>query len=402
MVASIFDWSVTAADNDDADTDINWLEGQQGSTVNNSARAMMAKVAAVVKMMRGAYTTTNTGDAYVLAVDFPPASLAKGWFGIVRFNAGNTGAATLEMTPLAATTLRDAEGTALASGAIVANALYLVVYDTTASQYRIVSKVSTTLTSANISDFTEAVQDVVGALTGFGGTGLTFSYNDGAGTLSLSVELSELSAEATIATDDYLAIVDTSETSASNKMLVSDFLKVVNALTEDATPDTSNDFLLSYDASTGTAKKVKPINIATSVTAASAAEQEAGSEAAKYVAPATQHRHVSAAKFWVKATANSTTILVSYNMTSWADTGLGVATGTIATDFSGAEWAGLVSADGGNGITQSSVIQSFTFARALFTAGTFVVWGWHATGTGPTYSAQDPSTWHVAGWGDQA
>src|SRR3990167_4220918 len=35
--------------------------------------------------------------------------------------------------------------------------------------------------------------------------------------------------------------------------------------------------------------------------AASAAEQETGTEAGKYVAPATQHRHASANKFWLRA-----------------------------------------------------------------------------------------------------
>lgn len=37
-------WSTTAADNDDADATINWLENQLPSTVNNSARAMMAGI----------------------------------------------------------------------------------------------------------------------------------------------------------------------------------------------------------------------------------------------------------------------------------------------------------------------------------------------------------------------
>lgn len=36
------DWSETAADNDDADATINWAEGQAPSTVNGSARSMMA------------------------------------------------------------------------------------------------------------------------------------------------------------------------------------------------------------------------------------------------------------------------------------------------------------------------------------------------------------------------
>lgn len=43
---AVKDWSTTAADNDDADANINWLEGQAPSTVNGSARAMMAALRA--------------------------------------------------------------------------------------------------------------------------------------------------------------------------------------------------------------------------------------------------------------------------------------------------------------------------------------------------------------------
>ena len=44
MATGIKSWSSTAADNDDADANINWLENQAPSTVNNSARAMMAAI----------------------------------------------------------------------------------------------------------------------------------------------------------------------------------------------------------------------------------------------------------------------------------------------------------------------------------------------------------------------
>src|SRR3990167_4346591 len=71
-------------------------------------------------------------------------------------------------------------------------------------------------------------------------------------------------------------------------------------------------------------------------------EQETGTDATRAVTPGRQHFHPSAAKFWVKWTGNSTTILVSYNMTSIADTGVGDADGTIATDFSGVNWCGQV------------------------------------------------------------
>src|SRR5688500_109770 len=42
---AITEWSTTASNNDDGVTGINWLEGQAPSTVNNSARAMMADIA---------------------------------------------------------------------------------------------------------------------------------------------------------------------------------------------------------------------------------------------------------------------------------------------------------------------------------------------------------------------
>jgi hypothetical protein len=45
MAESVFDWSTTAANNDDADSGINWSESQLPSTVNNSARGMMAAIA---------------------------------------------------------------------------------------------------------------------------------------------------------------------------------------------------------------------------------------------------------------------------------------------------------------------------------------------------------------------
>lgn len=71
-------------------------------------------------------------------------------------------------------------------------------------------------------------------------------------------------------------------------------------------------------------------------------EMEAGTDATRAVTPGRQHFHPSAAKFWVQWTGNSTTILSSYNMTSIADTGVGDADGTIATDFSSANWAAAV------------------------------------------------------------
>lgn len=64
----------------------------------------------------------------------------------------------------------------------------------------------------------------------------------------------------TIAIDDEIHIYDLSATIAK-KITPVELLKVLNLLTEDTTPDTAADFVLTYDASAGTVKKAKPDNL---------------------------------------------------------------------------------------------------------------------------------------------
>lgn len=105
--------------------------------------------------------------------------------------------------------------------------------------------------------------------------------------------------------------------------------------------------------------------------------------------------------FWVYWTANSTTILASYNMTSIADTGVGDADGTIDVDFSSVNWAGFVCTnDATNGWDAEEVQGSGFNARA---AGTFGVLCATITdgGTAVT-SLTDPEQWQVVGFGVSA
>lgn len=131
-------------------------------------------------------------------------------------------------------------------------------------------------------------------------------------------------------------------------------------------------------------------------------EQETGTDTTRAVTPGRQHFHPSAAKCWVTATGNSTTILASYNMTSWADTGVGDADGTIATDFSSADWGG----------TATVMITAGSAWDATFTtgcgfnaraAGTFgVLCSKMQDGGTAAASLVDPATWCVVGFGDHA
>lgn len=132
---------------------------------------------------------------------------------------------------------------------------------------------------------------------------------------------------------------------------------------------------------------------------ASQAEMEAGTSTTVFVTPGRQHLHPSAAKFWVKWTANSTTILASYNVTSIADTATGQATVTIATDFSSANYAACVTVEATGTTWAVANAREPHLRSATLAAGTLVVDCIDNTAT--TNLEKDPSTWHVIAFGDQ-
>ena len=72
---SFFKWSKTANNNANADGTINWAEGQAPSTVNDSARAMMAAAAKYRDDIAGV-TTGGTATAYTVASNQAFDSLA--------------------------------------------------------------------------------------------------------------------------------------------------------------------------------------------------------------------------------------------------------------------------------------------------------------------------------------
>lgn len=130
------------------------------------------------------------------------------------------------------------------------------------------------------------------------------------------------------------------------------------------------------------------------IAAATQTEQEAGSSQAAFVSPGTQQYHPSAAKCWGKFTANSTTIEASYNITSIADTGTGQMTVTIATDFSGADWAATLTLER----TTGAPIGLVPGINTAPTAGTVVI---ESQSTAFGVPLTDPTAWHFVGFGDQ-
>ena len=132
------------------------------------------------------------------------------------------------------------------------------------------------------------------------------------------------------------------------------------------------------------------VNITDHVSTQSA--METGTEITSAVTPGRVQYHPGVAKFWVNATANSTTINASHNVTSVADTATGRMTVTIATNFNTASWVCHVSIENVAAGNQMPCIESGGQA-----AGTVIVECRNGSA-----ALQDPAFWHVSGFGDQA
>lgn len=128
-------WSATASSNANSDSNINFAEGQAPSTVNDSARAVMAGVKAFANQIGGAKTSGGSSNAYTFTSDSAGAiSTAYAAGMIFRFKADktNTGAATFNADGVGAVDIRKGGAqTALVAGDIVQNGIYDVSHNGT-------------------------------------------------------------------------------------------------------------------------------------------------------------------------------------------------------------------------------------------------------------------------------
>ena len=128
---TVFKWSTTAASNDDIDSTINFQEGQSPSSVNNSARAMMAAIAKWRDDMSGNLVTAGTSTAYTLTSNQTFTALTDGISVAARMDEVNGASATLNVDSLGAKTIATVYGTAVGAGLLRAGAVYVFTYDST-------------------------------------------------------------------------------------------------------------------------------------------------------------------------------------------------------------------------------------------------------------------------------
>lgn len=125
---TLYKWSQTAAADASADSTINWAEGQSPSSINNSARAMMAATAKWRDDITGIATTGGSGAAYTISSNQVITSNTNGF--TVQFTPGvtNTGAVTLSVDGNTAKPLRFLTGVDLLAGSLISGSLYQATY----------------------------------------------------------------------------------------------------------------------------------------------------------------------------------------------------------------------------------------------------------------------------------
>lgn len=147
MTDSIFAWSTTASDNDDADGSINWRENQNPDTVNNSSRAEMARHAEFISDLLRLKTTGGSSTAYTVTATQQPATLPNGFTVYLLPHASNTGSSgcTLNVNGLGAKPLRITSGANASAGDITINKPIHATYYETGDEFLIDSASSDVL-----------------------------------------------------------------------------------------------------------------------------------------------------------------------------------------------------------------------------------------------------------------
>jgi microcystin-dependent protein len=130
---TLYKWSQTASADANADSTINWAEGQAPSSVNDSARAMMAATAKYRDDIAGAIVTAGTSTAYTVSsfqVFDTPAHL-DGQMITFTPHVTNSATVTLNVDSLGAKPLRSAPNVELPAGVIIQGTPYTATYNNT-------------------------------------------------------------------------------------------------------------------------------------------------------------------------------------------------------------------------------------------------------------------------------
>lgn len=334
---TMWKWSQSAADNDDVDATINWLEGQAPSSVNNSARAVMAAVAKYRDDTSGMITTAGGTTAYTLTTYQSLSTLTDGHTVAFTVNATNTGTSTLNVDSLGAVALEKIKGTALAAGELVAGCVYTATYDSASTAAWVIH--------GGRNQNYDAELAAIAGLTSAADKGIQFTGSGTAAVYDL--------------TTAGKALLDDADASAQRTTL---------GLTTVATS--------SYAAKS---------------------DMETATSTTTVVPPGLVQNHPGVAKAWALVTVSggTPTLTAGYNVTSVSDGGIGIYTLNLTTAFSSANFAAVVTpfANGSNLIFSQEV--------SAKTASTIVIRIYEASSGSNSNLEQLDCSFMAVAFGDQ-
>lgn len=177
-MTNIFAWSKVALSNQNADSGINFLEGTQlPSTVNDSCRQLMARVAELLEDLSAANATGGAANAQTVTLDSGFTALGAFKVCVITATLAVTGAATLDTNSIGAKPWRKitaAGEVELEAGDVNVNSRCINVYSSTAGggsgAWILLNPATTAINAAAITAllasaaFTEAAQDATGAM----------------------------------------------------------------------------------------------------------------------------------------------------------------------------------------------------------------------------------------------
>jgi microcystin-dependent protein len=137
MATGVQTWSKTASNNASADSSVNWREQQAPSSVNDSARGMMASVAKWRDDISGVLATSGTSTAYTITSNQGFASLPAMDGAVIAFtpHATNGAAPTLSVDGLTAKPLRAASGADLQTNVLLSGTPYVALYNNANAEF---------------------------------------------------------------------------------------------------------------------------------------------------------------------------------------------------------------------------------------------------------------------------
>jgi hypothetical protein len=122
---AMWNWSITASSNASADPTINFREGQPPSSINDSARALMAVVAGYRDDISGSLTTTGTASAYLVSTNqILPNPPTDGQMLAITVNITNGISPTLSADGGGAFPIQSSAGVAIPAGTLILGSPY--------------------------------------------------------------------------------------------------------------------------------------------------------------------------------------------------------------------------------------------------------------------------------------